>query len=165
MVGLGARAKIVGRWIALGPAAALAALITPALVKYVNRLSLYAAGFDPDSSLGRAYIEALAGLAAGAVFVYVGARVAPDHRRNVAITLAAIGLFVTGAAILGDLIAAHYWLALQGVCAAIGACVLAHSIARGEIRLGPAADPPGPPAVPVIDASGTRKNGQDRGQQ
>lgn len=137
----GAKAKIIGRWIALGPAAALVALITPAAVKYVNRLSLYAAGFDPDSVPGRAYIEALAGLAAGAVFVYVGARVAPDHRRNVAIALAAIGLFVTGASVLGDLIAGFYWLAWQGGCAAFGACAVAGGIVRGEILSAPASPP------------------------
>ncbi len=145
--------KIVARWIALGPAAALAALITPALVKYVNRLTLYVGGFDPDTLLGRAYIEAIAGLAAGAAFVYVGTRVAPDHRRNVAITLAAIGLFVTGASVLGDLVTAHYWLALQGACAAVGGCALAYSIVKGEIKLEPAIVPS---ASPMVAATGSQ---------
>jgi hypothetical protein len=142
---LGAKAKFVGRWIALGPAAALAAFVTPALVKYVGQFSPYP---DPGSALGRVAIEGAAGAVAGAMFVYVGTRIAPSHRQMVARVLSVIGMVIATAAALGDLIAGYYWLAWQGVCAALGAYAAAQQISpeveHGQIGLAPGSDPPTP---------------------
>jgi hypothetical protein len=153
MEALGARAKIVGRWIALAPAAALAAFITPATVKYLNQLVWDGWFLGEDSFLGHSYSETLAGLAAGAVFVYLGARIAPYHRQKTAITLAVVALFLTGSAVFADLVMAHYWLAWQGACAAMGAWAMAQLIARGEINLEPIINP----TVSVVFSESSRE--------
>jgi hypothetical protein len=137
------KAKLVGRWIAFGPVAALAAFVTPFTVKLINRLGLFWVGLDPDWLLSRAYIEALAGLGMGAVFVYVGARVAPNHKRNATVTLAGVALVLTGGALFADLLVADYWAVWQGAFFAVGACAVSYSIVKGEITIESASLPRG----------------------
>jgi hypothetical protein len=124
-------AKSVGRWIALGPAAALTAFVIPALVKHLIPFALIL-GPDPNSAFGRVLIETMAGAAAGWAFVEVGARIAPRHRRKVARVLAVTTLAVVAVATLGDLIASDYLLMWQALCAAFAAFGAASAIGRGE---------------------------------
>jgi hypothetical protein len=59
-----------------------------------------------------------------------------DHhgrRRRQFITLAAVALFSTGAALFAAILTADYWALWQGAFCLAGSCVVAHSIFRGEM--------------------------------
>lgn len=88
--------------------------------------------FDPDTGLGRVLMEACSGAAIGAAFVYVGTAIAPTHRQRVCFGLAAIGLVLTGAGLLANVVVSNYWGVWQGVFIGLGAAAVAYSTYEDE---------------------------------
>ena len=123
------------RWLILGPASVgggwLAWLITTA----INRLSLIAVGIDPNSFIGRAYVEAISAFCMGIAFVYVGARVAPTHRKQICFALAGVGLLTVGLSMTFAVMATNYWALWADVLAGLGVGAASFAINRGEINL------------------------------
>ena len=64
----------------------------------------------------------------GAAFVYVGARVAPDCRRVVALSLAGLTLFLVGVVAMASLLMHDHWALWQGAFCGLGASAAAWSI-------------------------------------
>jgi len=123
------------RWLILAPVSVgggwLAWLITTA----INRLSLFAVGIDPNSFIGRAYVEAISAICMGIAFVYVGARVAPTHRKQTSFALAGVGLLMVGFSMTSAMMTTNYWALWADVFAGIGAGAATFAINRGEINL------------------------------
>ncbi len=127
------KAKTVARWIAFCPVACLAAFVTPAAIYFSNRFFLFWGGLDPDGFLGHTYIEAIAGIATGFVFIYVGAGIAPARKKTIAISFAALGLLFAGAGILATLALQRYWQTVQAGFSAVGLSVTAWAVLKGEL--------------------------------
>jgi hypothetical protein len=73
----------------------------------------------------------------GVAFVYAGARVAPNHRRQTAFGLAVVGFLAVGIAVLSAITVTNYWALWADVFAALGAGAVTFAIGRGEIKLNP----------------------------
>jgi len=73
--------------------------------------------------------------AMGVAFVYLGALVAPAHRRRVGSILGVLALLVSGAAVLARLLQHDSWAAFAAACTAVGAGGTAYAIHVGRIGL------------------------------
>ena len=131
------RVKYVARWIAMVPCAFAALLLVPPIVSVLIWIStsVSPAVFDPESFVDRLFFEALSDGAGGAAFVFVGARIAPDRRRQAAYALAALSVLISGitlylAANMGDL-----WAIWQIAWTGIGSLAVVFSIRKNEIDL------------------------------
>jgi hypothetical protein len=122
------KATLAGRWIVFLPAAALSAIFVQLLLALVGWITLSLVGMDPDALITRGYLLALSGGRMGAAFVYVGARVAPDSRRVVALSLAGLTLFLLGVVAMASLLMHNQWALWQGAFCALGASAAAWSI-------------------------------------
>lgn len=123
------KAKIVARWIVFAPAAVLAAAVTPALTK----LFFYVGVWFSDGLLVQATAEGAAGFYCGVVFVWVAATVAPSRQRQVALTMAAIGLVIAGAGEFANVLTSNWWGLWQGAWCAVGAAFIAYRVIGGEL--------------------------------
>ncbi|MCS6943922.1 MAG: hypothetical protein RMK97_00640 [Sutterellaceae bacterium] len=110
--------KATLRWIAFVPAAVLAGLAARAVMVLMNRFVT-----DGDSVLELAFRELIGGVSMGATFVYVGALVAPAHRKAVAVGLASVGLLIMGFLLFPAVWTKHY-LAMWGVATTSGGLLL-----------------------------------------
>jgi hypothetical protein len=128
-------AKAILRWVALLPGAVAAGWLTWILVSFLNRLTMGFQGLDPNSFLGRAYVETVSGLIMGAAFVYVGAKIAPAHNKNVSFVLAGIALMMSGIALFPAIVKPDYWAIWSGLCVGFGAGAVVYSVSKGEINL------------------------------
>ncbi|OQW66961.1 MAG: hypothetical protein BVN29_04810 [Nitrospira sp. ST-bin5] len=128
-------AKAILRWAALAPGAIAAGWLAWVLVNFLNRLTMSFQGLDPNSFLGRAYIETLSGLIMGAAFVYVGAKIAPAHNKNVSFVLAGIAFMMSGIALFPAIVKPDYWAIWSGLCVGFGAGSVVYSISKGQINL------------------------------
>ena len=71
----------------------------------------------------------------GAAFVYVGAKIAPLHKKIVAYVLAGIGLICAGFMLFPAIMIANYWAIWGSVALILGAGVTAYSVRMGETDL------------------------------
>jgi len=126
-------AKRIGRWLLFLPGALVASILAGGLVKLFCRYTDMFGAFDPDTWFGRATTEATSGAVIGAAFVYAGAAIAPTHRQRVCFGLAALGLVITGAGLLANLVVSNYWGVWQGVFIGFGAAAVAYSTHEGEL--------------------------------
>jgi hypothetical protein len=124
------KTETVLRWIAFFPAAAAAAWIAWFLVKNLNRVSMSFSGFDPDSFLCRVFIDYISHMVLGGVFVFVGAMIAPFHRKVVAFILSVIGLVGAGFTSFPAIIARDYWSLWAIASLIFGLAVSAYSIMK-----------------------------------
>ena len=97
------------RWLILAPVSLGGGWLVWLITTAVNRLSLLAVGIDPDSFIGKAYVEAVSALCMGFAFVYVGAKVAPTHRKQTSLALAGLGLLAVGISMTFGMIVTNYW--------------------------------------------------------
>ena len=116
---------VVLRWIACLPAALLASQVAYLAVRAANNVEFGSHGMDPGSFLVRACVGLAANIAFGAVTVWVAAYVAPSFKKQVGVVIAALVLFVSGAAILAALRFSLYWEVYAMVCTNIGAIGMA----------------------------------------
>jgi hypothetical protein len=70
----------------------------------------------------------------GAAFVYVGAKIAPSHRKQVSYILFAIMLVVIGMTILSAVLAQTYWAVWSSIFSALAGLCVAHAASKGELR-------------------------------
>jgi len=90
---------VVLRWVAVLPAALLAACLAYALIKLLNGGF---AAFDPQYSSSFYFIllEIGCNYVNGFAFVFVGVYVAPSHKKQVALALAVIGILIVGSSLI-----------------------------------------------------------------
>ncbi len=120
------------RWIAVGPAWAVSAWLAWLVISLGNRLTMALAGYDPDSLLGRFFIEIMSHVALGAGGVYAGARVAPRRKSPTAAVLAAVTIALAGFILYPAIVIEDWWAVLSLAAVGVGAGVLAWSVATGD---------------------------------
>lgn len=129
------QAMVILRWIAFLPSAFLTAWLVWFLVVLLNHITMGMSGIDPNSFLLKVFIEFSSHAIMGAAFVYVGAKVAPLHKKIVAYVLAGIGLISAGFILFPAIMLANYWAILGGVSLILGCGCIACSVFAGEIDL------------------------------
>jgi hypothetical protein len=115
------RLKFYSRWAGVLPAAALAGWLVWLALQAFGRVTMWAINVDPAFGVGRAYVETLSGLIAGVLFLVVGVKLAPGHRRRVAYALAGMALLAGGFLGFPALLAGERWTAWNVACAAVAA--------------------------------------------
>ena len=127
--------QIYLRWLILAPVSVGGGWLAWLTSTAINRLSMFAVGIAPNSLIGRAYAESISAFCMGIAFVYVGARVAPTHRKQTSLALAGVGLLMVGFAIAFAMMATNYWALWADAFAGLGAGAATFAINRGEINL------------------------------
>ena len=125
----------IARWILFLPAAIGAAWLAWLVVGAIYRFASHYAGLNTTEVIPRFLFEAISNGMMGAAFVYVGAKVAPLHRQNVAFLLAAIGLLIASIAVYLAIREPDYltlWAALWGT---IGTATIVYEVNSGDISL------------------------------
>jgi hypothetical protein len=125
------------RWVAFLPASALGAWLAWLVVMLGNRLTFGMQGVNPDAFLSRTFIEFISHAAMGAAFVYVGAKVAPNHHKIVAYVLAALGLVAAGFMLFPAFMVSNYWAVWAAFSLVAGLGLTAYSVSTGEVELEP----------------------------
>jgi hypothetical protein len=126
---------VVLRWIAFLPAAFLGGWLAWIVVAWGNRITMGMTGVDSSSFLARVFIEFISHAALGAAFVYLGARVAPTHKKPVAYGLTAVGLLMAGGLLATAVMSATYWSVWAGLSMAAGLVGAAFAVNTGEMKL------------------------------
>ena len=121
------------RWLAMLPAAALCSWIAYFLVGFGGRLGMASQGVNPDSLLATALWVWTSHAAAGAAWVYSGARVAPRHKAPTAYCMSGIGLIGVGFVFYPAAMMADYWAVWGGFSFALGAAGVAAAALLGEV--------------------------------
>jgi hypothetical protein len=122
------------RWMAVLPAAALAAWAAWIVVNLLNRLTFFVQGLNPDSLLSRAFIEGAAHADMGAAGVYAGAKVAPSHRKIVVFLLAGLIILGGGFALFPAILVRNGWAIYGAIWLVIGAGSVAWGVYSGGTR-------------------------------
>jgi hypothetical protein len=129
------KVMVILRWIAFLPGAFITAWLAWFLVALLNRITMGMSGIDPNSFISRFFIEFISHTVMGAAFVYVGAKVAPHHKKIIAYILAGIGLIAAGFMLFPAIMVANYWAIWGGVSLILGCGVTAYSVFVGETDL------------------------------
>lgn len=129
------KALDVLRWIGFLPAALLAAWLAWILINVLGRLSLSWAGVDPEGFQGKLQSMVVGHTAMGAVFVYVGAKIAPYHKVVVAFILGGIGIVMAGFLLFPAVMTKNWWAVGGGLFVAIGAGLVIYTVHTGETDL------------------------------
>ena len=121
------------RWIAFAPAAVVGAVLAWILLYWGNRLTFSMTGINPDAFLSLIFIEGMPYVALGALVVFIGARVAPGHKRVVIFVLAAVMLLFAGFILFAGIMARDGWAIYNAVATAVGAAAVAWFVYSGEV--------------------------------
>jgi len=108
------------RWVAVLPAAILAAFVASIALTLLGWWNAGAMYLNPEAFLVRLPNTILKSLAEVAAFLIVGAIVAPSHRKIVVYVLGGLGLLSSGASCLTSLMRADYWLVFAHAVGAFG---------------------------------------------
>ncbi len=129
------KAIIILRWFSFLPLAFLGSWLAWFLVNILGRISLGYTGFDPESFVGQLYFNTAGHLAMGAAFVYTGARIAPYHKKTIAMLLGFLGLVIGGILLFPLLMSKSGWGIWGAICIIIGISILVLYVYKGEIEL------------------------------
>ena len=126
---------VILRWILFIPSAVLTAWLAWFLVLHLNRIAMLFSGIDPNSFLTKVCIEYISHFAMGAAFIYVGAKVAPFHKKIISCILVGIGLIVAGFMLFPAIMVANYWTIWGCISLILGCAFSAYSVFAGETDL------------------------------
>jgi hypothetical protein len=121
------------RWIGVLPCAALGAWAAWMAITFLNRVTFYWQGLDPESFLPHLYIEGVAHAVLGAAGVYVGAHIAPSHRDIAVFSIAALFVLFAGFALFPAMMSRNWWAVYGGIALAFGAGSVAWSVYPQEL--------------------------------
>lgn len=132
------RSIYILRWLAVLPAAIAGAFAGYYVFYYLQILSI---GFftlsDPTQKWYIHIVLFLAQSIFGAAAVYSGARVAPSHSFIVAVALAVLAIFLSGAGVFYSISQQQWITILYPLGTAFGACVMVASAYVGEQPFSP----------------------------
>jgi hypothetical protein len=127
--------KIIVRWSIFAPAALVASVLAGGIVKYTLPFVPFPdIDIDDTSVASHASVDAIVGLAMGAAFVYIGARIAPSHKQ-VAYVLLAIMLVTIGMTIHSAVLSHSYWAVWSSIFSALAGLSIAIAASKGELNL------------------------------
>src|SRR5204863_6621815 len=133
------RLRRVARWILAFPVAVGCAWAAWYESGFAYRFGMVWVGVDPTSFLSNPYFELISSVVMGAAFVYVGARIAPDYKRETTLVLAAIGLLAVGANIFASLSVGNYSALWPDLWLVVGMGLTVFSVFSGELDVGSSA--------------------------
>ena len=90
---------------------------------------------DPDSFMGRLFIDYIGGAVLGGVAVYVGAYIAPQFKKEVSLVLAALVLVAAGFLLFPSILMRDYWAIFSIVCMGAGGSFVAYGIFTGQVEM------------------------------
>lgn len=120
------------RWLAVLPGAIVALILSYAIIKLFMMLSNWFVGISSDSpymKLAEIFVSGLSGY----YFVYIGSKIAPSSRKEVAYALTGIIFLVGGAIVFNDILRAEYYNAVASAATAIGGMVFLYMVNSGEV--------------------------------
>ena len=120
------------RWIVLLPGAATASWLGWTMLNILGKFSLGYVGVSPHSLLGQFYYNTAGHAIMGAVFVYLGAKIAPSYRRIVAYVLASLGLVLAGFLLFPAIMVRDCWAIWGAICIVGGIGAITYCIHQGE---------------------------------
>ena len=123
------------RWILCLPIGLSGAWATYVALKFLAGLGASADMLDVNSFVFHLRERTASHAAMGAAFVYLGALVAPAHRRRVAVIFGAAGLLLSGACMVHALSRHDSWAVWAGVCALVGVAGTSYSIHLGRLGI------------------------------
>jgi len=127
---------VILRWVVFFPAALLAGWLAWFLIAFLNRVTMVLFGIQPDSFLPRVSTEFISHAVMGAIFVFVGAKVAPLHRKTTAYALAGLGMIASGFMLFAAIMVANYWGVWSSISLILGVGITAYSVSTCESELG-----------------------------
>jgi hypothetical protein len=129
------------RWILCFPAAIVSASVASFLIALLSNLSFaYGFGMWEETLVKMIFREFLASVCAGGVFVFIGARIVPNHRMVVGLTLFGLIVFLSGGSITLKIIYGEHlstqWLPLllSTVGVLLGGGVTVNAIHMGQME-------------------------------
>lgn len=123
------------RWIIFIPGAALGSWLAWTFFNATGKFSFWYVGVDSDWFISQLYFETAGPAAMGAAFIFVGAKIAPSHRKIVAYILAGLGCMISGFTLFSGITVGNGWTIWGSFCLAIGIGVFMYSIYLGEINI------------------------------
>ncbi|MFA5829666.1 MAG: hypothetical protein WC843_04180 [Candidatus Gracilibacteria bacterium] len=124
--------KNVLLWVAVLPASLVSMMLSFGLWRILHNLTA-ARYIDTNSWLNIFFIEIMSNLIAGAVFVFIGYKIAPNNQKNTAIVLTALLLLVGGSSLfIVNFMSKEYFSntgIIAGLFGSIACCI---SIYKGE---------------------------------
>ncbi len=124
------------KWIAVLPGSLLAFI----LANFIWRLlhSITASRYiDPDSWLNIIFVDIMSSAISAAAFVYAGAYIAPNHKKETALILTILISMISGASLfIVNVMTAEYFSNIGIVAGIIGAIVCYFEIQRTEKEKG-----------------------------
>jgi tetratricopeptide (TPR) repeat protein len=122
------------KWIVFLPASLIGGYIAYFLVSMLNKLTMF--GFNPDSFMGRLFIEAVSNLAMGAATVFIAAWIVPSYKKHVSIGVCGLLILISGVLLLPALTMPNYWAIYAMIFLIIGAGTITYSVFTGETDVG-----------------------------
>lgn len=125
------------RWITLLPASLIGGYVGWFVVSLLNKIT--AAGYyNPNSFLGRLFIESVSHMAMGAAAIYIAARIAPVYKKQVSLIMCGLVILMAGLFLFPAILKPDYWAMYAVVCLVIGSGGMAYSVFSGETDIGSA---------------------------
>lgn len=109
------------RWIAFLPVAFASAWLAWIVMNVLGRWSLTFAGVEAGSFFDLVFQTTTAHAVMGGVFVVIGTKIAPTHRRVVIFILAGIAVLLSGASVFAGAVVQDWWAMAGAVSTAVGA--------------------------------------------
>jgi hypothetical protein len=131
--------RAVLRWLVMLPAGVLAGWALYAAVVFLNRISTTGyIDFDDqlESFLFRVYLTWVSHVAMVVAGLYVCARIAPSHKKNVVLIVAALCILATGFLLFPAVVTGAWWSVYAGVATAVGAAGTAWAVYSGGLDPG-----------------------------
>ena len=125
--------KTIFRWISVFPASVLGMILAAWLWRLFY--NIITAGFiDTFPWLNILVIEILSNFLAGAAFIYVGFKIAPNYQRTIAVVLCGLLLLLSGSSLfIVNFMTKDYFSNISIVCGNIGSILCCVSIFKGEM--------------------------------
>ena len=129
------QATVILRWILFIPSAFLTAWLAWFLEAHLDRIIMRTSGIDPNSFIPKVFIEFCSHAVMGGAFVYVGAKVAPFHKKIISYVLAGFGLIAAGFMLFPAIMVANYWAIWGCISLILGCAVSVYLVFADETDL------------------------------
>lgn len=120
------------KWIAVLPASVLALILANLVWRLLHSLTA-SSYIDPTSLLNLIFVDIMSSAIASAAFVYAGAFIAPNYKKETALVLTVIISLISGASLLiVNVMTAEYYSNIGIIAGIVGAVVCYFEIQRTE---------------------------------